>query len=69
MSDDDEVQATSLAQARIFEEIADFWDTHTMDDYWDQTREVQFEVRAKRRRRVALDPDIQKQVEVQAQSG
>jgi hypothetical protein len=65
MSEDDEVQGTSIAQAHILEEIADFWDTHSLDDYWDQTREVEFEVRAKQRRRVALD----EQVKVQAQSG
>ena len=69
MSEDDEVQSTSIAQAHILEEIADFWDTHSLDDYWEQTHEAAFEVRAKRRRRVALDPDISKQVEVQVQSG
>jgi hypothetical protein len=55
MSEDDEVQGTSITQAHILEEIADFWDVHSLDDYWDQTREVEFEVRAKQRRRVALD--------------
>jgi hypothetical protein len=68
MSEDDEIQGTSITQAHILEEIADFWDTHSLDDYWEQTHEVAFEVRAKRRR-VALDPDLYKQVEVQAQSG
>ena len=71
MSEDDEVQGTSIAQARILEEIADFWDTHSLDNYWEQTHEAAFKVRAKRRRRIALDPDISKQVqvEVHAQSG
>jgi hypothetical protein len=66
MSKDDEVQGTSISQAHTLEEIADFWDTHSLDDYWDQTHEVEFEVRAKQRRRVALDPDIYEQVAVQA---
>jgi len=26
------------------EEAAEFWDTHSLADYWDQTREVHFDV-------------------------
>jgi hypothetical protein len=48
---------TSISKARTIEEIADFWDTHSLADYWDQTHEVEFEVRAQRRRRVTLDPE------------
>ena len=69
LSKDDEVQGTSISQALTLEGIADFWDAHSLDDYWEQTHEAAFEVRAKRRRRVALDPDTYEQVEVQAQSG
>jgi hypothetical protein len=32
------------------EAAADFWDAHSLSDYWDQTREVEIEVRAQRRR-------------------
>ncbi|MDQ3705687.1 MAG: hypothetical protein M3437_10780 [Chloroflexota bacterium] len=42
-------QRTSISKAQSFEEVADFWDTHSLADYWDQTSEVEFEVRAKRR--------------------
>ena len=66
MSKDHEVQGTSISQAHTLEEIADFWDTHSLDDYWEQTHEAAFEVRAKRRRRVTLDPDVYAQVETQA---
>src|SRR4051794_5210966 len=65
MREDDEVQGTSISQAHTLEEIADFWDAHSLDDYWERTHEAAFEVRAKQRRRVALD----EQGEVQAQSG
>lgn len=58
MSKSDVTQVTSISKARTLEEIAEFWDTHSLADYWDQTHEVEFEVRAKRRRRVTLDPDI-----------
>ncbi|MGQ9627083.1 MAG: CopG family antitoxin [Anaerolineae bacterium] len=59
-------RVTSISQARTLEEIAEFWDTHSLADYWDQTREVEFELRAKRRRRVTLDPDVYAQVAAQA---
>jgi len=64
--DDKKAQSTSISQASSLEEIADFWDTHSLDDYWDQTQEVEFEVRAKRRRRVTLDPDVYAQIEDRA---
>ena len=30
------------------EEIGEFWDTHSLADYWDETHEVEFEVNLKR---------------------
>jgi len=68
MSENNDTQATSISKARTLEEIAEFWDTHSLDDYWDQTHEVEFEVRALRRRRVTLDPDIYARLEAQAQA-
>ena len=29
------------------EEIGDFWDTHSLADYWDKTHEVEFQVNLK----------------------
>ena len=66
MSEKDNTQLTGISKARTLEEIADFWDTHSLADYWDQTHEVEFEVRAKRRRRITLVPTIYAQVEIQA---
>jgi hypothetical protein len=57
---------TSISNARTLEEIADFWDTHSLADYWDQTHEVSFEVRAQRRRRITLAPEVYNRVEAQA---
>ncbi len=67
-SDDNsqEDKATSVSNAHTIEEIADFWDTHSLDDYWDQTQEAEFEVRAKRRRRVTLDPQVYAKLEAEA---
>jgi len=67
MSENNETKTTSISKASTLEEIAAFWDTHSLDDYWDQTKEVEFEVRAKRRHRVTLDPDIYERLETQAQ--
>ena len=38
-------QITSISNARNLEEIADYWDTHSLADHWDETYEVDFEVR------------------------
>ncbi len=66
MNESNDTQQTSISQAQTLEEIATFWDTHSLADYWDETQEVEFAVRAKRRRRITLDPDVYAQVEVQA---
>ena len=50
MSENNDTHLTSISKARTLEEIADFWDTHSLDDHWDQTHEVEFKVRARRRR-------------------
>ncbi len=42
---------TSISRARSVQEIGEFWDTHSLADYWDQTHEAEFEVRAQRKRR------------------
>ena len=66
MSEPKDTRRTRISKARNLDEIADFWDTHSLADYWDQTHEETFEVRAQRRRRITLDPDVYAQVEAQA---
>ena len=34
----------SISKAQSYQEIGDFWDTHDVTDYWDQTEPVEFEV-------------------------
>jgi hypothetical protein len=68
MSEPEKIPRTSISKAQSLEEIADFWDTHGLDDYWDQTHEVAFEVRAQRRRRITLDPEVYARVETQARA-
>ena len=35
---------SSISKAKTYEEIGEFWDTHDLADYWDQTKPVEFEV-------------------------
>lgn len=66
MKENKDEQVTSISKARTLEEIADFWDTHSLADYWDETHEVAFEVRMQRKCRVTLTPDIYEKIEKQA---
>lgn len=68
MDEKNDAQLTPISQARTLEEIADFWDTHSLADYEDETYEVEFEVRAKEKRRVTLDPDVYDLAVAQAQA-
>ena len=35
---------STISQASSYKEIGDFWDTHDLADYWDQTEPLDFEV-------------------------
>jgi len=35
---------SSISKASSYKEIGEFWDTHELSDYWDQTKPVEFEV-------------------------
>ena len=34
MNGNKDTQLTSISKVRTIEEIADFWDTHSLADYW-----------------------------------
>jgi DNA polymerase III gamma/tau subunit len=57
MSENEVRQLTSISQASSYEEIAEFWDTHSLADYWDHTHEVEIEVRIPRRNRVVIEAE------------
>lgn len=38
---------SSISKASTYEDIGEFWDTHDLTDYWDQTKPVEFEVELK----------------------
>jgi len=35
---------SSISKAKSYKEIGEFWDTHDLSDFWDQTKRVKFEV-------------------------
>jgi len=43
-----------------YEEMAEFWDTHDLADYWEQTEpaEIEFSPQARRRYFVSLDRNL-----------
>lgn len=49
------------------EDAAAFWDTHDLSDYWDETKEVELEIVAPRRRWVALASHLANQASERAQ--
>lgn len=57
---------SSISKAETIQEIGEFWDTHSLADHWEETREAPFEVRAGHRRRVTIDPEIYNQLEAAA---
>ncbi len=67
MSGNRESRSTSISHATSVDEIAEYWDSHSLADHWDETEEVEIEVRAERWRRVTLAPEIYYRVESQAQ--
>lgn len=54
-----------VSHANTPQAVGEFWDSHSLDDS-PMVREVDFEVRARRGHRLALDPDLYEQVETEA---
>ena len=48
-----------------YDQIAEFWETHSLADYWDQTEPAEFEISPDARRRylVAVDPDVLRRIQ------
>lgn len=52
-------RASTVSQSHSLEEMADFWDTHSLADYDDQTYEVEMSFEPSARRTVvAIEPDL-----------
>ncbi|RLT39404.1 MAG: hypothetical protein DWI57_10360 [Chloroflexi bacterium] len=57
---------TDISQATSPEAIGEFWDTHSLDDYWEKTHAVEITVRALPRHRIVVEPTIYSQLEDRA---
>jgi hypothetical protein len=66
MSENKNDRRSSISNARSPGEIGEYWDSHSLADHWDQTNEVEFEIRAPHR--ITLDPEIYFRLEEQAES-
>ena len=53
-----EKRLSSISKASSYEEMGEFWDTHDLTDYWDQTHEVDFKVGKVLRHKVSLEPEM-----------
>lgn len=59
MNEDKHQKSASLPEFDSYIELGEFWDTHSLADYWDQTEEAHLEFdMAKRRMLVPIDPDL-----------
>ncbi len=58
---------SSISSASTPEELAGYWDAHSLEQSWDEGRDVSFELRAQRRRRVTLSPEVYAGLEKEAQ--
>lgn len=63
-----ENKKTSISQATNYEEIAEFWDTHSLADFEDQTYEVALSFDpAARHARVNIEPELFQELQQLAQ--
>ena len=57
------------AKFKTIEDAAEFWDTHSIADYWDLTRPAHFKVNLKQRRYlIALEPRMLRRVTRKAEA-
>ncbi|HNT78644.1 MAG TPA: CopG family antitoxin [Anaerolineae bacterium] len=55
----DDKRVSSISKSETYEEMAEFWETHSLADYADQTYEVEMTFDpAARRTQVGIDPDL-----------
>jgi hypothetical protein len=54
---------------RTLEKAGEFWDTHDLGDYWDQTEEVMMSFRLERKRHLfSIEPEIARKLRSAAAS-
>ena len=66
MSENNEIQLSSISHADSYEAIGEFWDTHSSADYWDQGYDVEFEIRVPRRHSVNIEAEAFERIATEA---
>jgi len=66
MGADKQRKTAAISRARTVNGIGEFWDSHSLGDHWGKTKEALFELRATRRRRVTIAPELYAEVEAMA---
>ncbi len=58
----------NIPKLKSYEAMAEFWDTHSLSDYWDQTETAEFDISSHARRRylVSVDRDLLARVQMVA---
>ena len=46
-----EARKSSISGASSYEQMGEYWDTHSLDEVWDQTKPVEFEIDIRSERR------------------
>ena len=59
-------KTASTSGAKSVEDVGEFWDSHSLADHWDETREARVKLRAARRRRVTIAPEVYAEIAAQA---
>lgn len=57
---------TGVSKARSLDEIAEYWDSHSLADSWDDLPDVELEVRALPRRRIVIAPELYEKLALRA---
>jgi hypothetical protein len=59
---------STVSKAKSYKEMGDFWDTHDLSNFWDQTKKVEFEVDIKSEiTYYSLDKKLSEQIQSIAQ--
>ena len=53
-----DVVVTTISNASSYEEIGEYWDSHSTADHWSEGRDVQIDVRMPRRQRIAIEAEL-----------
>lgn len=63
--EDNMPKSRRIPEFKSYEEMGEFWDTHSLADYWDQTEPAEFEIseQARRRYMVRIDREVLNRVQ------